>query len=172
MTLTEQLADARSAFIAHPTNARLRAYLTIKARLGRFDKRMCMFFGVDPNVNAGCRGAICRAYAAGLVPTSTTGGHHAPGSFHKRKNALGQGQAVDVGLRPDLIGTAKGARMLADFQRREHQRFHDHKLRQDLVELIGPTNSLIVLNDVETALAEGDPLENQHDNHVHEAYRG
>jgi len=171
-TLTEQLDEARAAFVKHPTNARLRAFLTLKARLGRFDKRMCMHFAVDPNVNAGCRAAICRAYAAGLVPTSTTGGIHAPGSFHKRKNAQGEGEAVDFGLRRDLIGTAKGARLLANFQLKEHERFHNHKLHHDLVELIGPTNTLVVLRDVETDLAEGTTLENQHDNHVHEAYRG
>jgi hypothetical protein len=67
---------------------------------------------------------------------------------------------------------AKAARLLANFQLKEHERFHNHKLRHDLVELIGPTNTLIVLRDVETDLAEGTPLENQHDNHVHEAYRG
>ena len=70
------------------------------------------------------------------------------------------------------MGTAKAAQMLADFQLKEHQRFHNHKLQHDLVELIGPTNTLIVLADAETDLAEGTALENQHDNHVHEAYRG
>jgi hypothetical protein len=172
MSLVQQLDQARADFIAHPTNAKLKAFLTLKARLGRFDKRMCMHFAVDPNVNAGCRAAICRAYAAGLVPTSTTGGKHAPGSFHKRKNAQGEGEAVDFGVRSDLVGTAKAAQMLADFQLKEHQRFHNHKLQHDLVELIGPTNTLIVLADAETDLAEGTALENQHDNHVHEAYRG
>lgn len=75
-------------------------------------------------------------------------------------------------MRRDLIGGAKAARLLANFQLKEHERFHNHKLRHDLVELIGPTNTLVVLRDVETDLAEGTPLENQHDNHVHEAYRG
>jgi hypothetical protein len=50
VTLTEQLDEARAQFIKHPTNAKLRAFLTLKARLGRFDKRMCMHFAVDPNV--------------------------------------------------------------------------------------------------------------------------
>lgn len=125
-----------------------------------------------PKVNAGCRAAICRAYAAGLVPTSTTGGRHSERSFHKRKNARGEGQAVDIGLRRDLVGTPIGANRLATFQRKEHWRFHNRKLRHDLVELIGPTNTLAVLRDVETDLAEGTALETQHDNHVHEAYRG
>ena len=172
MSLTQQLDEARTEFIAHPTNENLKAFLTLKARLGRFDKRMCMHFNVDPHVNAGCRAAICRAYAAGLVPTSTTGGTHAPGSFHTRKNGHGEGQAVDFGVRRNLVGTAKAAQLLASFQLKEHARFHNHKLHHDLVELIGPINTLIVLRDVETDLAEGTALENQHDNHVHEAYRG
>ncbi len=172
MTLRQQLARARAEYIANPSNARLRAFLTLKARLGMFDERMCGFFRVDPKVNAGCRAAICRAYAAGLVPTSTTGGQHAPGSFHKQNNARGEGLAVDIGLRSDLVGTPAGANRLATFQRKEHWRFHNGKLKHDLVELIGPTNTLAVLRDVETDLVEGTPLENQHDNHVHEAYRG
>lgn len=172
MTLRQRLARARAEYIANPSNARLRTLLTLKARLGMFDKRMCGFFGVDSKVNAGCRAAICRAYAAGLVPTSTTGGQHAPGSFHKQKNARGEGLAVDIGLRSHLVGTASGANRLARFQRKEHWRFHNGKLKHDLVELIGPTNTLAVLRDIETDLAEGTPLENQHDNHVHEAYRG
>jgi hypothetical protein len=172
LALRHRLIRARAGYIANPSNARLRSFLNLKARLGIFDARMCMHFGVDPKVNAGCRAAICRAYAAGLVPTSTTGGNHAAHSFHKRKNARGEGQAVDIGLRADHVGSAAGAKRLAAFQRAEHLRFHSGKLRHDLVELIGPTNSPAVLRDVETDLQEGSPLENQHDNHVHEAYRG
>jgi hypothetical protein len=44
---------------------------------------------------------------------------------------------------------------VANLQLKEHERFHNHKLRHDLVELIGPTNTLVVLRDVETDLVEG-----------------
>lgn len=140
----------------------LRAYLTAKAKAGRFDKRMCAYYHVSPNVNLGCRRAICRAYAIGLVPTSTTDGHHARGSYHSR------GRAVDLGLRRELIGTKKGAARLRIFQRKEYWRAGKRRIHP--MELIGPDNGLIYLRGRKTHLREGQPLEQQHDNHVHEAY--
>lgn len=165
------LSRARARYLERRTGERLRRYLTIKAALGRFDVRMCAYYGVSAKVNAGCRRAVCRAYAAGLVPTSTTAGRHAPGSFHGRRNRHGEGMAVDFGLRRELVGTAKGLERLRTFQRREHWRRRRGRL-PGLVELIGPTNTLIVLARQETNLVEGAPLEQQHDDHVHEAYDG
>lgn len=163
MTLKQRIKKARAAYTRKRSGARLRAYLKLKALAGRFDKRMCAYYGVSPDVNAGCKRAICRAYVGGLVPTSTTGGVHSATSFHSK------GQAVDFGLRRDEIGTQKGLRKMQTFQRKELWRFRNKKLRR-LVELIGPNNNRIVLRGRETDLAEGDTLEQMHDNHVHEAY--
>jgi hypothetical protein len=156
------LSRARAAYVDHPTDARLRTYLNAKARLGIYDKRMLGYYGVPYIANRGCQKAICRAYAAGLVATATTNGTHAATSYHKL------GKAVDFGLRRTLIGTRKGADRLVTFQRKEMWRRDHHKIRP--VELIGPTNSQVVLRGHKTALAEGTPLEQMHDNHVHEAY--
>jgi hypothetical protein len=156
------LSRARAAYVDHPTDARLRAYLNVKARAGIYDKRMLRYYGVPPIANRGCRKAICRAYAAGLVPTATTNGTHAATSYHKL------GKAVDFGLRRTLIATLKGAERLVTFQRKEMWR-RDHG-RIHPVELLGPTNSIAVLRGHKTALREGTPLEQQHDNHCHEAY--
>ena len=145
----------------------LRVVLAVKARAGRFDARMCSYYGVSPNVNDGCRKAICRAYAAGLVPTSTLRSGSS-GSYHNRRDAKRRGLAVDFGLRRELVGTSKGRARMVTFQRKEHWRRRKGKIRP--VELIGPDNRLIVLRDRETDLSEGAALEEQHDNHVHEAY--
>jgi hypothetical protein len=161
MTDKERLWHARVELRKHPhSSERLRWYLRAKARLGRFDKRMCSYYGVDPNVNEGCKRAICRAYAAGLVPTSTTGGVHAATSYHS------QHRAVDIGVRHP--GNPKEARKLARFQRREWTRRRRGKIHP--VELIGPINNLIVLRGHSTSIPEGSDLEQMHDNHVHEAY--
>lgn len=138
--------------------------------MGRFDKRMCAYYGVSPHVNAGCRAAICRAFAAGLVPTSTkrTGSN---GSFHNARNARGEGMAVDFGLRRTLIGTRKGLDRMTTFQRKELWRYRKERLH-GMIELIGPDNRMTVLKGRETDLAEGTALEQMHDNHVHEAYNG
>ena len=145
----------------------LRLWLTAKARAGKFDPRMCAYYGVSPKVNADCRKAICRAYAAGLVPTSTlrTG---SGGSYHNQRDANGDGRGVDFGLRRQLVGTQRGLARMIKFQRQEHWRRRAGKI--DPIELIGPDNRLIVLRGRETDLAEGTGLEQQHDNHVHEAY--
>jgi hypothetical protein len=156
------LSRARAAYVDHPTDARLRTYLNAKARLGIYDKRMLGYYGVPHIASEGCQKAICRAYAAGLVPTATTNGTHASTSYHYLA------RAVDFGVRRTLIGTMTGAARLVTFQRKEMWR-RDHG-RINPVELIGPTNALTVLRGHKTALAEGTPLEQMHDNHVHEAY--
>lgn len=140
----------------------LRAVLTAKARLGRYDARMLGYYNVPQIDSPGCRKAICRAYAAGLVPTATTNGTHATHSFHKLR------RAVDFGVRRELVGTAKGQARLVKFQRKELWRATRGKI--DPIELIGPTNDQVILVGRRTSLPEGSPLEQQHDNHVHEAY--
>jgi hypothetical protein len=168
MTLRERAIRARREYIQNPTRALLRAYLIIQAKRGKWDKRMCRYYGVSPHVNPGCRRAIVRAYAHGLVPTSTL--RSGSGSYHAARNAAGEGKAVDFGLIERHIGTKYGRDKLATFQRKEHWRYT--KGRINPAELIGPNNRLIVLRGAQTDLAEGTALENQHDNHVHEAYLG
>lgn len=147
----------------HPSNTYLRWYLNAKGRLGRWDRRMHGYYNVPTNITPAVKRFVARGYAAGLVPTATTNGTHAPGSYHKQL-VHGQGRAADLGVRRELIGTAKAARLMSKFQRKEYAR-NDHK-----AELIGPVNNRIILRGRKTALAEGNPLENQHDNHVHGAY--
>jgi hypothetical protein len=172
MALKDRIAAARRAYRAKPTNTRLRALLWLKAKAQRYDPRMCLHYGVDPKVNEGCRRAICRAYAAGLVPTSTTGGAHATGSWHFRKSPSNEGCGVDIGVRrEDGPGTERAMRRLEAFQLREIARFRLGKMPGDLVELIGPANLHVVLKDQEADLVEGSDLEQAHDNHVHLAFR-
>jgi len=171
MTLKQRLKKARAAYMARRSSTNLRRYLRLKATAGRFDSRMCSYYGVSPKVNPACRRAICRAYAAGLVPTSTTGGKHAPGSYHTQLNSRGEGRGIDLGLRRDEVGTQKGLKRMETFQRKELWRFRHGKLPQ-MAELIGPNNFRIVLRGVETNLVEGNALEQAHDNHVHEGYHG
>lgn len=171
MTLRARVSAARRRYRANRTNANLRRYLTLKARLRRWDDRYCAYYGVSPRVNVGCRRAIMRGYVAGLVPSSTTGGSHSAHSYHKTRNAKGEGQAVDLGLRHELVGTAKGVARLVRFQRAELARWRRGRGYLP-VELLGPDNLAAVLKGRETDLAEGSPLETQHDNHVHEAYTG
>lgn len=159
------LSRARAAYIDHPSDARLRAYLTLKARVGLYDRRMLAYYGVPHVDNRDVQKAVCRAYAAGLVPTATTNGQHAPGSYHRL------GRAVDFGLRRTLIGTRKGQARLATFQRKELWRATNGR-RIVFVELIGPTNTQNILRTVRQTLPEGSALEDQHDNHVHEAFLG
>ncbi len=169
MTLKARLRKARSRYLKRRSNVNLRSYLTIKAKLGIFDKRMCAYYGVDHNLAPAVKRAICRAWVAGLVPTSTTGGSHAPGSFHFRKDRRGRGCGVDFGQRREEIGTAKGLAKMRRFQRQELWRFRRGRLR-NLAELIGPDNEKNVLRSNRTSLAEGTALEQAHDNHVHEGY--
>jgi hypothetical protein len=142
-----------------PTNNRvLRMFLIAKGRLGRYDDRMLKYFGVPPVPNEQVRSFFARAYGAGLVPTATTNGQHSAHSLHY------QGRAGDVGLRSDEIGTPKGLHKMEKFQDAEFKR-----ARQvgGYTELIGPINNEVILSGVVSPLAEGTPLENQHDNHVH-----
>lgn len=167
--LKEQLRRSRRRYRRKPTNEHLRWYLKAKGRLGIFDTRMCAYNGVDPNVTPGCRRYIARGYGRGLVPTSTTGGQHAPGSYHGRRDVHGRGQAVDLGLRREEIGTAKGLRRMRNYQLAEYRAWIRGR-RANLRELIGPDNDAIVLRDSHSPLPEGSALEQQHDNHVHGAF--
>jgi hypothetical protein len=120
-----------------------------------------MLNGHGGDVTPAVKKTIVRAVRAGLVVTSTTGGHHAPGSYHYSR----PGRAVDVGLPASLVGTAEGRRRMVTFQRKEAR----HAERYD--ELFGPDNDGCVKNGVRISLGEGTPLENLHDSHVHLAPR-
>ena len=145
-----------------PTDNRvLRMFLIAKGRLGRYDRRMLLYFGVPAVDNMQVRSFFARAYGHGLVPTATTNGTHSAHSLHYL------GRAGDVGLRNDEIGTPKGLRKM--------QRFQDSEFRRarrlgGYTELIGPVNEEVILRGVVSPLAEGTPLENQHDNHVHAGF--
>jgi hypothetical protein len=131
------------------------------------------YYKVDPHVNKRCRDAIVRAYAEGLVPTSTRRYPVGAGSNHNARNAKGEGLAIDVGLIESHIGTKYGLEKMRAFQRKEFWR-HTEKpgVYGDIIELIGPTNNQIILGGRKTTLKEGTALEDQHDDHVHESYRG
>lgn len=154
-TLRTQLRRARKRYMGQPSNRHLRWYLNARGRLGLWDKRMHAYYGVDPRVNKRCRQAIARAYAAGLVPTSTTGGTHSKTSMHY------SGNAVDLGTRRGEPTSRK-----ARFQKAEFNAWQNGR-RPGLVELIGPDNYRTVLRGMHSPLPEGDPLEQQHDDHVH-----
>lgn len=149
-------------------NAATRAYtrmvLIRKARRGHFDQRMCSLHGVSPQVNPATQRFIARAYAARLIPTSTTGGQHSPTSYHPR------GMAADVGVVPALVGTRTHRRRLVKFQRAEFAAWERGEHTR-MLELIGPGNNRVILSGRQSPLAEGSALENQHDNHVHGAFR-
>lgn len=150
---------ARARFLRTRDDRALRVYLISKARLGRWDARYCSYWGVPTSVFPAVRRFITRGYAAGLVPTST----FRPGdigSYHS------QHRAADMGLRRELIGTAGGLRRVRRFQAAEFRR----RGRTHPVELIGPDNGRAVLGGVVTPLAEGSPVEQEHDNHVHGAF--
>lgn len=149
-------------------NVSTKAVLRAKGRFGNWDPRMLDFYPVGHNINWKVKRAIVRGWKYGVVPTATTNGTHAPGSYHSLLvNGLGHG--VDFGLVPAEIGTDRGLRRLKRFQKSEHERFVLGG-SPDLMELIGPDNGLIVLRGQRTGLVEGTPLETQHDNHVHEGY--
>jgi lysozyme len=153
---------ARRVYLRTHANAALRVMLISKARLGMWDDRFAIHFGVSTDVSAPVRKFITRGYAAGLVPTSTVRAPRFVGdnSYHIRH------KAADMGLRRDEIGTAKGAAKRERFQAAEWARRH----KTNPTELIGPINDKIVLNGHDTSLAEGSPLEDQHDDHVHGAW--
>lgn len=137
----------------------VRAVLVAKARASRWDDRMLIDYNGrrHGDVDRATRRFIMRAITAGLWVTSTTGGRHAPGSYHYSR------QAADVGAGPSA-GTPRGARKMGRFQRREATR-RAARYR----ELFGPDNSANVKNGTVITLQEGSPLEDLHDNHVHGA---
>lgn len=165
-------AKARQAYLKRPTRALLRLYLIQKARRGNYDERMFDYYKVDSHVNKRCRDAVVRAYAEGLVPTSTRRYPAGAGSYHNARNAKGEGLAIDVGLIETHIGTKYGLDKMRTFQRKEFWRHTKKSGYGDIIELIGPTNNQIILGDRTTTLPEGSALEDQHDDHVHESYRG
>jgi hypothetical protein len=135
---------------------RARAALTLQRRRARRANgfRPYMLNGRPGNISRACQLFIYRAVRSGLVVTSTTGGRHAPGSYHYPR--AGKGQAVDV--------AGPYARMVA-FQRAEATRSNRFN------ELYGPDNRANIKNGTYVTLAEGSFLEQQHDNHVHAAPR-
>jgi hypothetical protein len=149
---------ARRRYLQTRSERALRVYLISKARLGRWDERYLLHFGVTGDVNRDIKRFFTRAFAAGLVPTS--GRRNDPGSYHN------DGNAGDAGLRSELIGTAEGEARL----RRFHAAEYDRRGRTRPIELIGPINDRQVLGGADVALPEGAPLEDQHDNHVHFAH--
>lgn len=126
-----------------------------KARLKKWDRR---FLNGCPDVESKLYPYIMEAVARGLVVTSTTGGVHAPGSFHYT------GRAVDIGVRSGLVGTQFAVLRLTRFQRFLHTRYGSH-----LSELFGPSNRANRKWGKSIVLAEGSGLEQLHDNHVHVA---
>ena len=150
---------ARRRFRRTGSNRALRVYLVSKARLGRWDDRYCAYWGVSTAVTRRVRRFITRGFAVGLVPTST----FRPGDFGSYH---AQRRAADMGLRRELIGTARGLRRLRRFQAAEFRR----RGRTRPIELIGPDNRRTILRGRVAPLTEGTPLEQQHDNHVHGAF--
>ena len=133
--------------------------------MGWYDVRMYRYNFVPSNVTRAVKRGTRRGVAAGLVPTATTNGTHAVGSYHSRN----PGQAIDLGLPSWMVGTSRGRRRMVNFQRKEYNAWRAGN-RPQMVELIGPDNNMIVLRGVHSPLPEGSPLENMHDNHVHEAF--
>lgn len=160
MTLEHELERARENLAAHPTDRALRRLLRIKGRLGIWDARMHLFFGVPTDVTPDVKRFIARGYGRGLVPTATTNGSHASHSFHFLH------RAADMGVRTDEIGTPRAARKLVRFQRAEFRRFR----RTGAIELIGPDDNRIVLAGAATHLSPSSALAREHDNHVHGAF--
>ena len=134
---------ARLRYLQTRSERALRVYLISKARLGRWDERYLLHFGVNGDVNRDIKRFFTRAFAAGLVC----------GLLRRRPLA-------------ELIGTAEGEARL----RRFHAAEYDRRGRTRPLELIGPINDRQVLGGVDAALPEGAPLEDQHDNHVHFAH--
>lgn len=128
----------------------MRAYLRNKARAGLWDPRFLIGWDgrhfPDPR-DRRARRFIMRGYAAGLRVTSTTGGKHAPGSYHY------SGRAADM---------AGGLQAMLRFQRWEARYRHGHYL-----ELFGPDRHACVKNFRHLTLAQGSQLEVLHRNHVH-----
>lgn len=124
-----------------------------KAARKQWDRR---FLNGRPDVSSKLYPLIMEAVARGLEVTSTTGGVHAPTSFHY------QGRAVDIGVRPGLVGSRLAHWRLVRFQRHVHNA-HGRRLS----ELFGPSNRANRKWGKALTLPEGSGLEQLHDNHVH-----
>ena len=98
---------------------------------------------------------IRRAAEHGLVVTSTTGGRHAPTSWHFK------GLAVDFGVGPGLVGTPEHTRRLKAFQQAMA------KDAPHLLELFGPIRNLGVKNGSRIVIP--DSIWRTHQDHVHVA---
>jgi hypothetical protein len=158
--LRKQLKARRRRYMANPTSKRRRLYLRTKAALRIWDDRMLIDGSGrrhPGNISEKCKRFAVRGIARGLWVTSTTDGQHSANSLH------GDGRAVDLGLHPREIGTARGLRRMSNFQIAEWK-------RGGHTELIGPVNRLTRLRGKPYPLPEGSPLENAHDNHVHGSY--
>lgn len=127
-----------------------------KAQLRLWDARMLN--GYSGNINRPTKRFIMRAIAAGLHVTSTTGGRHAPGSYHYPRYVAGR---ASLGMAADVAGPMD---LMQAFQRREHSRRGRRYL-----ELFGPVNAACRKNGQPIVLGEGTGLERLHDNHVHGA---
>lgn len=123
-----------------------------RAREGRWSPA---FLNGKPDVEKALHPYIMEAVARGLCVTSTTGGKHAPNSFHYSR------RAVDIGR--DTFTPLSYARLIA-FQRHLHKTHGRH-----LTELFGPSNYANRKWGRPLRLAEGSGLESLHDNHVHVA---
>lgn len=113
-----------------------------------------MLNGRSGDITSPAKQFIVRAVNAGLYVTSTTGGRHAPTSYHYDRPL---GRAIDVAGPWD--------KMVA-FQRAESA-----SRAGEYLELFGPDNGVQVKNGQRFAFSEGEPLENLHDTHVHGALR-
>jgi lysozyme len=117
--------------------------------------------GHPGNINRACKRVIVHAANHGLVVTSTTDGSHSPTSFHFTR----PGRAVDLGHGPGVTWEEGTRRKIA------FQRWLLGKGAGRFDELFGPDNAANVKNGQRITLAEGTPLENLHDTHVHVAPR-
>lgn len=163
--LRKSLNQARARVRRHPRTAKyLEQYLRAKGRLGIYDSRMNLYHVPMHNVAPGVKRFLARGYVYGLVATATTNGTHSANSMHY------SGHAGDLGVVGGLVGTREAMRRMTRFQAAEYKAWR-HGSRDNMVELIGPTNNLVVLQGRHSPLAEGSALENQHDNHVHGGFR-
>lgn len=114
---------------------------------------MANFNGHPKNVTGAIREVIEEANDLGLYVTSTTDGVHSPTSYHS------SGRAVDVAAPM----TTAGIKLMKKFQRRANKKWPGAR------EIFGPDNTAFIKNGQKYTIREGDPLEDQHDNHVHVA---
>jgi hypothetical protein len=132
--------------------------LQAKAKLGRWDPRMLN--GHDGNVTPATKRFIRRGVAAGLVCTSTTGGTHAPNSFHYQR-WHGKGRAADLAAPMTRVGLWR----MKLFYRREYRREKANRGTQ-YSELFGPGRHYIKNGQRFPGQFPG------HGNHVHGAPAG